>query len=124
MRVVLGQPTVVENVTGASGSLGVGRVARSAPDGYMLVLGTLGSNVINGAWMRLEAVGLEAAPSVLVKPPRVKASPCALECKWLETVQLNDIHGNPAPRFIAFGQVVGVHIDERFIRDGLLDTAA
>ena len=72
----------------------------------------------------MEAVGLEAAPSVLVKPPRVKASPCALECKWLQTVQLNDIDGNPAPRFIAFGQVVGVHIDERFIRDGLLDTAA
>jgi flavin reductase (DIM6/NTAB) family NADH-FMN oxidoreductase RutF len=73
---------------------------------------------------KMEAVGLEAAPSVLVKPPRVKASPCALECKWLQTMQLNDIDGNPAPRFIAFGQVVGVHIDERFIRDGLLDTAA
>jgi flavin reductase (DIM6/NTAB) family NADH-FMN oxidoreductase RutF len=72
----------------------------------------------------IEAVGLEAAPSVLVKPPRVKASPCTLECKWLQTVQLNDIDGNPAPRFIALGQVVGVHIDERFIRDGLLDTAA
>src|SRR5262245_1340579 len=53
MRVVLGQPTLVENVTGASGSLGVGRVARSAPDGYMLLLGTLGSNVINGAFMHL-----------------------------------------------------------------------
>jgi flavin reductase (DIM6/NTAB) family NADH-FMN oxidoreductase RutF len=72
----------------------------------------------------MEAVGLEAAPSVLVKPPRVKASPCALECKWLRTVQLNDIDGNSSSRFIAFGQVVGVHIDERFIRDGLLDTAA
>jgi flavin reductase (DIM6/NTAB) family NADH-FMN oxidoreductase RutF len=72
----------------------------------------------------MEAVGLEAAPSVLVKPQRVKASPCALECKWLQTVQLNDIGGSPAPRFIAFGQVVGVHIDRRFIRDGLLDTAA
>ena len=31
---------------------------------------------------------------------------------------------NPAPRFIAFGQVIGVHIDERFIKDGLLDTGA
>jgi flavin reductase (DIM6/NTAB) family NADH-FMN oxidoreductase RutF len=49
----------------------------------------------------MEAVGLEAAPSVLVKPPRVKASPCALECKWLQTVQLNDIDRNPAPRFIS-----------------------
>ena len=72
----------------------------------------------------MAAVGLEAAPSTLVKPPRVKASPCALECKWLRTIRLNDIDGNPAPRFIAFGQVIGIHIDERFIKDGLLDSGA
>jgi flavin reductase (DIM6/NTAB) family NADH-FMN oxidoreductase RutF len=56
--------------------------------------------------------------------PRVKQSPCAPECKWLQTVRLTDMHGNPAPRFFAFGQVIGIHIDERFIKDGLLDTAA
>ncbi len=72
----------------------------------------------------MAAVGLEPAPSVLVKPPRVKASPCALECKWLQTIRLTDLDNRPVRRFIAFGQVVGVHIDERFIRDGLLDTAA
>jgi len=72
----------------------------------------------------MEAVGLESAPSVLVKPPRVKASPCALECKWLQTIRLNDIDGNPAPRFIVFGQVIGIHIDEKFINDGLLNTGA
>ena len=72
----------------------------------------------------MAAVGLELAPSVLVKPPRVKASPCALECKYLQTVRLIDLDNKPAPRFIAFGQVVGIHIDERFIKDGLLDTAA
>jgi flavin reductase (DIM6/NTAB) family NADH-FMN oxidoreductase RutF len=72
----------------------------------------------------MEAAGLEAAPSLLVKPPRIKATPCALECKWLRTVRLDDIDGKPAPRFIAFGQVIGVHIDERFITEGLLDTAA
>ena len=72
----------------------------------------------------MEAAGLEAAPSLLVKPPRIKASPCALECKWLQTLRLDDIDGKPAPRFIAFGQVIGIHIDERFIKDGLLDTAA
>jgi flavin reductase (DIM6/NTAB) family NADH-FMN oxidoreductase RutF len=71
----------------------------------------------------MSAAGLEAVPSRLVRPPRVKASPCALECKWLQTVRLDDLDGNPAPRFIAFGQVIGVHIDERFIKDGLLDTA-
>lgn len=72
----------------------------------------------------MAAAGLEAAPSMLVKPPRVKASPCALECKWLQTVRPTDIDGNPAPRLIAFGQVIGIHIDERFIKNGLLDTAA
>ena len=72
----------------------------------------------------MAAAGLEPAPSILVKPPRVKASPCALECKWLQTVQPIDIDGNPAPRFIVIGQVVGIHIDERFIKDGRLDTAA
>ena len=70
------------------------------------------------------AAGLEPMPSTMVKPPRVKASPCALECKWLQTVRLIDIDGNPAARFIVFGQVIGIHIDERFINDGLLDTGA
>jgi flavin reductase (DIM6/NTAB) family NADH-FMN oxidoreductase RutF len=68
--------------------------------------------------------GLAAAPSRLVRPPRVAASPCALECKWLKTVSLDDCDGRPADRHVVFGQVIGVHIDERFIRDGLLDTGA
>jgi flavin reductase (DIM6/NTAB) family NADH-FMN oxidoreductase RutF len=67
---------------------------------------------------------LEAAPSRLVRPPRVAAAPCALECKWLRTVSLDDCDGRPADRHVVFGQVVGVYIDERFIHDGLLDTGA
>ncbi|HEX9473067.1 MAG TPA: flavin reductase family protein [Steroidobacteraceae bacterium] len=72
----------------------------------------------------MQEVGLEAAPSTLVKPPRIKAASCALECRWLQTVQLQDIEGAQIDRYVVFGQVVGVHIDERFIREGLLDTAA
>jgi flavin reductase (DIM6/NTAB) family NADH-FMN oxidoreductase RutF len=68
--------------------------------------------------------GLEAAPSRLVRPPRVAASPCALECLWLKTVSLDDCDGRPVDRHVVFGQVVGVHIDDRFINDGLLDTGA
>lgn len=49
MRVLLGQPIVIENVTGASGSIGVGRAARAAPDGYTLVIGTWSTHVVNGA---------------------------------------------------------------------------
>jgi flavin reductase (DIM6/NTAB) family NADH-FMN oxidoreductase RutF len=72
----------------------------------------------------MEVVGLEATPSVLVKPPRVKASPCALECKWLQTDLAQGYRRQSRPRFIAFGQVIGIHIDENFIKDGFLDTGA
>jgi flavin reductase (DIM6/NTAB) family NADH-FMN oxidoreductase RutF len=68
--------------------------------------------------------GLEPSPSMLVRPPRVKESPCALECKWLQTVHIRDIGGETTNRYVVFGQVVGVHIDEQFIKDGLLDTAS
>jgi flavin reductase (DIM6/NTAB) family NADH-FMN oxidoreductase RutF len=72
----------------------------------------------------MEAAGLKPAPSRMVKPPRVAGSPCALECKLLKIVGLDDIDGNRTDRYVVFGQVVGVHIDDRFIIDGMLDTAA
>jgi tripartite-type tricarboxylate transporter receptor subunit TctC len=49
MRASLGQTVVVENVSGATGSIGVGRVARAAPDGYTISLGTPSQYVTNGA---------------------------------------------------------------------------
>ncbi len=49
MRASLDQTIVVENVTGAGGSIGVGRVARAAPNGYTLSLGFFGTHVLNGA---------------------------------------------------------------------------
>jgi len=49
MRVSLGQSVLIENVAGAAGSIGVGRVARAIPDGYMLVLGLWSTHVTNGA---------------------------------------------------------------------------
>ena len=49
MRQSLGQPIVVEDVTGAGGTIGVGRAVHAAPDGYTLSIGHLGTHVINGA---------------------------------------------------------------------------
>ena len=49
MRTTLGQPVIVENVSGANGTLGVGRVARAAPDGYTIGVGTWATHVVNPA---------------------------------------------------------------------------
>jgi tripartite-type tricarboxylate transporter receptor subunit TctC len=49
MRAALGQAVIVENVTGAGGTVGAGRVARAAPDGYTIGVGFLGTHVLNGA---------------------------------------------------------------------------
>ncbi len=54
MRQSLGQPIVIENVSGAAGSIAVGRVARATPDGYTLILGNLGTHVVNGAIYSLQ----------------------------------------------------------------------
>jgi tripartite-type tricarboxylate transporter receptor subunit TctC len=53
MGKALGQTVVVENVTGAAGSIGVARVARAAPDGYTLSIGHWSTHVINGAVYQL-----------------------------------------------------------------------
>ena len=49
MRPLLGQPIIIENVGGAGGSIGVGRVARATPDGYTLINGIWSTHVVNGA---------------------------------------------------------------------------
>jgi flavin reductase (DIM6/NTAB) family NADH-FMN oxidoreductase RutF len=59
-----------------------------------------------------------------VRPPRVAAAPCALECKLLQIIDVRDLDGDSAERFVVLGQVVGVHIDDRFLKDGRLDVAA
>jgi flavin reductase (DIM6/NTAB) family NADH-FMN oxidoreductase RutF len=68
--------------------------------------------------------GLETADCVLVKAPRVAASPCALECKVTQHVRLNDKDGALTERYLVLGQVIGLHVDERFIRDGIIDILA
>jgi tripartite-type tricarboxylate transporter receptor subunit TctC len=54
MRAFFGQTVLIENVTGANGSIAVGRVARAAPDGYTLSIGQTGTHVLNGASYSLQ----------------------------------------------------------------------
>jgi tripartite-type tricarboxylate transporter receptor subunit TctC len=54
MRASLGQPTIIENVGGAQGSIGVGRVARAVGDGYTLLIGDWSTHVVNGAIYALQ----------------------------------------------------------------------
>lgn len=71
-----------------------------------------------------EHAGLTMAPSHFVRPPRVAESPAALECRLLSIQQLHDLSGTPVPRWLVMGQVVGVYIDDAYLRDGRFDTAA
>ncbi|QAY96962.1 flavin reductase [Methylovirgula ligni] len=68
--------------------------------------------------------GLEPAPSRFVAPPRVALSPAALECKVVNILSLQDMDGGLTGNILIFGQVVGVYIDDAFIRDGRVDAAA
>ena len=68
---------------------------------------------------------LIAASSRLVKPPRVKQSPAAFECKYWKTIELPPAEpGGKSTYSVVFGRVVGVHIDDQFINDGIVDTGA
>lgn len=68
--------------------------------------------------------GLESEPSTLVKPPRVKGVAAALECRLAGIQRLRTADGISIDSHLVLGEVVGVHIDNRFIRDGRFDTAA
>ena len=67
--------------------------------------------------------GLAKAPCRLIRPPRVAASPACLECRLHQVVPLPDDAGH-AEHHMVLGRVVGIHIDDRYIRDGRVDTAA
>lgn len=86
MQRALGQTITVENVTGAGGSLGVGRVVRAAPDGYTISFGHLGTHVANGAIYRLGYdLVADLAPVVLLPSnPMIVVSKNAVPAKILQ----------------------------------------
>ncbi|HTP61077.1 MAG TPA: flavin reductase family protein [Burkholderiales bacterium] len=68
--------------------------------------------------------GLATAPCRLVRAPRVADSPAAMECKLTQVVRVLDLEGRETGGVVVYGQVVGMHIDERFLRNGRFDLAA
>lgn len=68
----------------------------------------------------MERAGLEAAPSRMVKPPRVARSPVALECRYMQTVEFPRKAGHLQCAAV-FGEVVGIYIDDEVIEDGMID---
>ncbi|XAH24577.1 flavin reductase family protein [Xylophilus sp. GW821-FHT01B05] len=71
-----------------------------------------------------ELAGLEAAPSRLIAPPRVAASPVSFECRLTQLLQLQGADGAKVPTWLVLGEVVAVHIDRALLKDGIYDTAA
>jgi tripartite-type tricarboxylate transporter receptor subunit TctC len=93
MRVPLGQMAIVENVTGAAGTIGVGKVARAAPDGYTISIGHWGTHVVNGAIYALtydvltdfEPVAMIATnPQIIVSKKAVPARDLQGLIAWLK----------------------------------------
>ena len=68
--------------------------------------------------------GLTPVASRLVNVPRVAESPVAFECRMTQKLQLQAADGSPVDTWFVFGEVIGVHIDRRLLRDGVYDTAA
>jgi tripartite-type tricarboxylate transporter receptor subunit TctC len=93
MKVTLGEALVIENVTGAGGSIGVGRAVRSPPDGYTVSFGHLGTHVANGAIYKLgydlvtdlePVVLLPSNPMIVVSKNAVPAKSLQELLAWLK----------------------------------------
>src|SRR6202163_1347842 len=92
MKLSLGETILIENVTGAGGSLGVGRTVRAAPDGYTIGFGHLGTNVANGAIYKLgydlvadlePVVLLPSNPMIIVSKNAVPAKSLKELLAWM-----------------------------------------
>jgi flavin reductase (DIM6/NTAB) family NADH-FMN oxidoreductase RutF len=68
--------------------------------------------------------GLTPAAGRNIGTPHVAEAPAALECKLLQIVRLHALDGTPMDNYLALGQVVGVHIQKAYLKDGLFDTHA
>jgi tripartite-type tricarboxylate transporter receptor subunit TctC len=125
MRASLGQPIIVENTTGAGGTIGVGRVARAAPDGYTIGIGQWGTNVASGAIYPLpydlikdfEPVALIATqPFLIVAKKSIPANNLVELFAWLKANASKASQGNSGigtPSHVGgilFQNAIGAHL--------------
>ena len=106
MRASLGQPVIIENVTGASGTLGVTRAVRAAPDGYTVSIGNWPSHIVNGAIYTLPydvrtdfapVARLSSNPYVIVGRKDLPAQDLGELISWLKTSPDKATQGTAGP---------------------------
>ena len=116
MRKSLGQAIIIENVTGADGSIGTGRAARATPDGYTIDLGFLGGNVLNGAFYSLKYDVLnDFAPiSPVVRNPHVLFARKTFPAKDLNEL-ITWLKSNPNKALMAV-IALGPHLEAAFFQ--------
>ncbi len=109
MRVSLEQPIILENVSGAAGSLGVARAVRAAPDGYTISLGNISSHVLNGAIYALQFDALKDFEPVALLPsnPQLIISKNALPANDLKGL-IAWLKANPDKASAGTGGIGGV----------------
>src|SRR5262249_50897858 len=83
----------------------------------------LSSAVVGPHVDEFDLAHLTKAPCRMIKAPRVAESPVSLECKLHHVVELPDDEGK-VENYLTIGRVIGIHIDDRFINNGRVDTAA
>jgi tripartite-type tricarboxylate transporter receptor subunit TctC len=123
MRKTLGQAILVDNTTGAGGTVGTGKVVRSPPDGYMVSIGHWGTHVVNGVYYSLpynlltdfEPVAMIATnPQVIISKNAVPATNLKELVAWISANQgkvlmgTGGIGGASHMAAIYFGNRIGV----------------
>ena len=123
MRKALGQPVLIDNTLGAGGSIGVGKVVRSPPDGYMVSIGHWGTHVVNGVYYPLtynvltdfEPVAMIATnPQIIISKVAVPAKNLKELIAWIKANEskalmgTGGIGGASHMAAIYFGDTIGV----------------